>query len=803
MLCYGQDDIKPFLIGLALWVIFVLSYSFTADSATELETRKNLYLMPWPKDVIRKEGIRHFEGKIKTYVANAGDNRVEKAIARFATGSSLIFQKIEDRNKISAEFNVRCGTKSPKYPALYDDESYSLRIDKELVAIDAPTSMGCIRALTTLGQLFIDRNDPRSLPIIEINDAPRFPWRGLLIDVVRHWIPKEAILRNIRAMAEVKMNVLHLHLSDDQGFRVESKIFPKLHEVAGEGNYYTQEDISEIVEYAASFGIRVVPEFDVPGHATAWLFAYPELASGSAPISIERDWGIFKPVMDPTKAETYIFLDRLFKEMITLFPDDHFHIGGDEVLADKWLETPHIRQFMAENKLNTAWELQALFNQKIVALLQKYNRRPIGWNEILTPNLSKQVVIQLWENEGAVDKGLKSGHKLIQSYGYYLDHLVSVGAHYSVDPVYGQRAFELKQTLKWRKWKLDIFRDGREINGEMLLYESEALYHGYITVGTKKIRFKNALIKNGILEIKNVTEIPLGLQFSLKINNNSLTGRAIIPGIEATVKGRLIAGSEKDNGISPVRDRLPSESLSNMLGLEAVLWTEWVSAGTLDSRLWPRLAAIAEKAWSEPEATLNTEDMYRRLNFIDRRLEGMGLQHRSYPLELINKLAGSGHALSLEKFISALEPVKYYSSLKKMRTTNMLTPLEMIADAAVPDGRAVRHFNQAVDRYIVNPTKKDFLMIQKQLKEWQLSYSQLEPIFESLMELREVRPLAITLVDLSAMALAALKHMHAGRHYCSSKGESLLERGFAPLAAVQIAIVPAIENLVSAACNVK
>ena len=135
---------------------------------------------------------------------------------------------------------------------------------------------------------------------MQIKDEPRFRWRGLLIDVSRHWEPAEIIKRNLDAMAAAKMNVLHWHLSDDQGFRVESRRFPKLHRVASEGNYYTQQEVREIIDYARDRGIRIIPEFDMPGHTTAWLAAYPELASAPGPYSIERSWGVFDPCMDPT-----------------------------------------------------------------------------------------------------------------------------------------------------------------------------------------------------------------------------------------------------------------------------------------------------------------------------------------------------------------------------------------------------------------------------------------------------------------------------------------------------------------------
>ena len=150
-----------------------------------------------------------------------------------------------------------------------------------------------------------------------------------MIDVSRHFIPLDVLKRNLDGMEAVKMNVFHWHLSENQGFRVESRRFPKLHELGSDGLYYTQDEIRELVAYARDRGVRVVPEFDMPGHSTAWFVGYPELASGSGPYSIERKWGIFDPAMDPTNEKTYKFLDDLVGEMVKLFPDHYFHIGGD------------------------------------------------------------------------------------------------------------------------------------------------------------------------------------------------------------------------------------------------------------------------------------------------------------------------------------------------------------------------------------------------------------------------------------------------------------------------------------------
>jgi len=157
-----------------------------------------------------------------------------------------------------------------------------------------------------------------------------------MLDVSRHWMPEEVVERNIDAIAALKMNVFHWHLSDNQGFRVECRKFPELHQLGSDGHFYTQDEVRDVIAYARDRCVRVVPEFDIPGHTTAWFVGYPELASAPGPYTIERKWGVFDPAMDPTREEVYQFLDTFIGEMAALFSDAYFHVGGDEVNGKQW-----------------------------------------------------------------------------------------------------------------------------------------------------------------------------------------------------------------------------------------------------------------------------------------------------------------------------------------------------------------------------------------------------------------------------------------------------------------------------------
>ncbi len=315
-----------------------------------------------------------------------------------------------------------------------DDESYQLDVSPEGARLKAPAGTGALRGLETFVQLIEPGPNGFFAGAVHIEDRPRFPWRGLMLDVSRHWMPLEVVERNINAMAAVKLNVFHWHLSDDQGFRIESKRFPRLQELGSDGYFYTQYQIREVVAYAHDRGIRVVPEFDIPGHTQSWLAAYPELASAPGPYEIGRTWGAFDPVMDPTREEVYQFLDVFLGEMAALFPDAYFHIGGDEVSPKQWNASARIQAFAKQHQLKDAHALQAYFNQRIQKILEAHGKIMIGWDEILSPELPPSIVIQSWRGKESLTEASSQGRRGILSWGYYLDYLRPASYHYGIDP---------------------------------------------------------------------------------------------------------------------------------------------------------------------------------------------------------------------------------------------------------------------------------------------------------------------------------------------------------------------------------
>ncbi|GAA3778206.1 hypothetical protein GCM10022423_37480 [Flavobacterium ginsengiterrae] len=443
------------------YLFVLLLAGVTANSQIQKE---QLNLMPWPQNVVVNDGNFTLTKNFKVNISGNPNSRIFGGVTRFLRrldGRTGIFFEQGYITKLNefpnAELQINC-TKSGKI-GLYEDESYSLDVKANKITINATSDLGALHGLETLLQLL--QNDSKSFyfPVSQISDFPRFTWRGLMLDASRHFQPVDVVKRNLDALAAMKMNVFHWHLVDDQGWRIETKKHPKLIELASDGLYYTQEEIRNIVKYADERGILIVPEIDVPGHGSAILTAYPEIGSkvitltggtsekniqGTAitTYGIERNAGIFSPTLDPSNPKTYKILNELFDEICPLFPGDYFHIGGDENEGKDWDANPKIQEFKKKHNLKTNHELQTYFTMQLAPMLKKHGKQLMGWEEILTKDLSKEAIVHSWRgpNEGVVAgqslvDAVKKGYKTVLSNGFYIDLMYPIASHYLNDPM--------------------------------------------------------------------------------------------------------------------------------------------------------------------------------------------------------------------------------------------------------------------------------------------------------------------------------------------------------------------------------
>lgn len=680
--------IRNFFI-VAVMVAWASGLSAQTSSLSDLQAaRRNL--MPVPASVNWNAGRLPVTSALSVAVRGQTDERLRKyifrAMRRIEGRTVLELSRELSGDPSAATLVIETRSTGSAIPKLGDDESYSLDITEKQAKLTAPTTVGAMRGLETFLQLLEGDKDGFYFPGVSITDRPRFPWRGLLIDSARHFQPVEVIKRNLDAMAAVKLNVLHWHLTEDQGFRVESKKFPELQQMGSDGLFYTQNEIREIINYAADRGIRVMPEFDMPGHATSWLVSHPEIGSAPGPYKIERRPGIFDPTLDPTNEKTYKFLAAFFAEMSALFPDAYVHIGGDENEGKQWTANPRIQAFMKEKGIKTNHELQTYFNKRILKFLQKNGKTMMGWDEIFQPDLPKDVVIHSWRGQKALADAAKQGFQGVLSNGYYIDLSFPASQHYLVDPI-------------------------------------------------------------------------------------------------------------------PVDTPLTAEEQKRVLGGEATMWSEWVSPETIDSRIWPRTAAIAERLWS-PREVRNVDDMYRRLSVVEWQLEELGLANRKNQPMLLRRLAAGRDISSLEMLVSIIEPVKEYRRYRQ-RPQTMLSPLTGLVDAARPDAPAARAFNKAVDEMLAGVnTVENAAKIRALINTWRAAEPDLQEVMENSPALAEAKQLAADFRSLNQVILEALDALDTksvkNAEWRDAKIK-ILDEVAKPKAALEIVVVARAKKLVEAA----
>lgn len=660
---------------------------FSAHTMIQAQASSTLLIMPLPAHAQSSSGAFVIDGSVGISLEGYTEPRLVRAQHRFLerlsaeTGIPLWSAKDNRPNVF-----IRTTGPSAKVQQLGEDESYQLKVSPTEVHLQAANPLGVLRGLQTLLQLVAISPSGFVVPAVQIDDSPRFPWRGLMIDSGRHFMPVDVMERNLDGMEAVKLNILHWHLSEDQGFRVESTRYPRLQQYGSDGLYYTQAQIRDLVAYAHDRGIRVVPEFDVPCHTTAWFVGYPQLASGKGPYHIDRNWGIADPAMDPTRDTTYNFLDGFIGEMAALFPDAYFHIGGDECDGKEWDANPAIQSFMHAHQIKDNAELQAYFTAKVQKIVAKHGKIMEGWDEVLQPDTRKDVVIQSWRGPESLSEAAHRGYRALLSTGYYIDLNQSAAQHYAVDPLGGAAA--------------------------------------------------------------------------------SLT----------------------------------DEEKQRILGGEAAMWSEYVSSETIDSRIWPRTAAIAERLWS-PQNVQDVASMYQRLEVISQKLEYYGLQPRAVTNLMLRRMTGSSDPAPLQVLASVVQPPQGYDR-GGLGSYTSLTPLNHLVDAVPPESEEARRFLNLVKRLVAgNATEQEWQQARQSLTLWRDNDAQLQPMLSRSDLTKELVPLSTSLRQVAEVGLQSLERLQGHQSIPTAERDQTMEflkKSQKPQAVLLNMVAPAVAILVQA-----
>jgi hexosaminidase len=667
---------------LILACVLVFPMRLTAQAQTPLP------IMPLPSHVVQGQGQFLIDGNFGIALEGYSEPRLQQAQQRF-----LVMLSRETGIPLwrEAQFNqpsfvIKTAGPGDAVQQLGEDESYHLEISANHVLLSAPNPLGILHGLQTFLQLVRTTPQGFSVPVVTIDDQPRFPWRGLMIDVGRHFMPIPVIERNLNAMEAVKLNVFHWHLSDDQGFRAESLKFPLLQEKGSDGLYYTQAQIREVIDYARDRGIRVVPEFDMPCHTTAWFVGYPELASGKGPYHIARKFGVLNAAMNPTRDGTYDFLDTFIGEMTALFPDQYFHIGGDECNGKEWNANPQIQAFMRAHGLHDNAALQAYFTGRVQKLVAAHHKIMEGWDEVLQPNTPKDVLIQSWRGQTALAVAARQGNRGILSTGYYIDLNQPAAEHYLVDPLGGDAV--------------------------------------------------------------------------------SLT----------------------------------PEEKARILGGEATMWSEYVTPENIDSRIWPRTAAIAERFWS-PQQVTDVPSMYERLAIVSQELENDGLNIDYFTNRMLQRMTGESDPVSLKVLAAVVQPPLDYER-EGLRKYNTFTPLNRLVDAVPPESETARQFNEIAKQIASgNATPEQIEQARQWLVLWRDNDAKLQPLLVKSDLTVDLVPVSHNLAQAATLGLQALDDLQNHRVVdAATRQQNLawLKTAEKPQAVVVDMVVPSVELLVQA-----
>ena len=635
----------------SLVMIFACAFCFSMPLTAQVQA--TLPIMPLPSHVVQGQGQFLIEGNFGIVLQGYTEPRLERAKQRFLvtlsreTGLPLWHE---------AQFNqpnfvIKTVAASDPVQQLGENESYHLEISANHVELTAPNPLGILHGLQTFLQLVRTTPQGFSVPVVTIDDQPRFPWRGLMIDVSRHFIPVPVLERDLDGMEAVKLNVFHWHLSDDQGFRAESKKLPLLQEKGSDGLYYTQDQIRDVIEYAHDRGIRVVPEFDMPCHTTSWFVGYPELASGKGPYQIARRYGVLDAAMDPTKDSTYKFLDTFIGEMSELFPDSYFHIGGDECNGKEWNANPEIQAFMHKHGIADNAALQAYFTARVQKIVASHHKIMEGWDEVLQPETPKDVVIQSWRGLASLAQAARQGNRGMLSTPYYLNLDRPTSFYYLSDPLGDQAA------------------------------------------------------------------------------------------------------------------SLNAEQKARILGGEACMWAEYVDAETINSQIWPYLAAIAERFWS-PENVRDVDSMYQRLAIVSSKLKYYGLNSQADVNVMLQRLSGDPNPVPLQVFAAVMQPPAGYKryDLEGGENFTPFTPLNRLVDAVHPESETARRFNDLAKLIAAGKaTPEQWRQARESLTLWRDNDAALQPMLAQSKVAQELVPLSQGLNQVAVIGLQALDNLENSR----------------------------------------
>lgn len=715
-----------------LWAC-LLSCSFASTSQAEP------VLMPMPVKVEALAGVTTLHSSLQVFIPKAQQPLLQPLFKNTLFAEQ--FKQLQFTTESAAQLHINIAEAVSELPYLNMDESYTLTIKNNTVNLSSANQYGMLTGLATLSQLLFSAQQPLQLSNVTITDTPTYPWRGLLFDGVRHFLPIADVKRTLRGLASAKFNVFHWHLTDDQGWRIELNSYPKLHQQVSDGLYYTKVQIKDVVQYAAKLGIRVVPEFDVPGHASSIVLAYPELGSGTKLTQMERRWGVFKPLLDPSNPKVYKFIEEVVAELAGLFPDPYLHIGGDEIDDTDWQKNSNIQAYMQDKNLADSHALHAYFNQEVAKILAKYNKQMIGWDEVLHPSLPKNTLVQSWRGHHSLAQIREQGYNGLLSSGFYIDQPHWTSYHYRNNPEpLVKKPVTASALLGSVNFTLTRLK-GRAVTGQVDLFKTPKNN----LQARIEIKGKGQFISQHVQQEGDVYQVKLDTWMGATLLSFELQKTTNIDAMIGNTPYQFTAFENSKSTLTQLNKQITEQQQrvlkGKVLGGEATAWAEMITTDNIDTRLWPRLYAIGERFWSARTVT-DEQSMYKRLAVIDRYSdEVVGLLHQQQLLTHLKSVikaqphASKNDLTALLTFSQLIEPAHYYTAhhLAFLRDEyHQKVPLDELLYVLPVESLALKEFDYKVDDYNRQCDEQLLAPLQNQLVVWQQLLESKQPLFMNL-----------------------------------------------------------------------
>ena len=766
-------------------------------AAMAMTPNTDLNLMPYPQNVELGQGKITLDKSFSIYIKGYDSPRVQFNAKRTMdrlyrqTGLPMLNWHAESEKDATLVIDIRNAPKS-EVQDINSEESYQLESRNGQIIIRSERPYGAFHGLETFLQLVTTDASEYFVPAVSIQDEPRFPWRGVSYDTSRHFIELDVLLRQLDAMASAKMNVFHWHIWDDQAIRIQLDNYQKLWQDTADGDYYTKDEIRYVVNYARNLGIRVIPEISLPGHASAVAHAYPELMSGMGEQSYphQRGWGVFEPLMDPTNPELYKMLASVFDEVVELFPDEYFHIGGDEPNYQQWKDNPKTQQFIKDNNLDGERGLQSYLNTKVEQMLEQRGKKMTGWDEIWHKDLPTSIVIQSWQGHDSIGRAAKEGYQGILSTGYYLDQPQPTSYHYRNDPMPKGITVDdqLHQGEKFATydWVKPRNKGGPRTGNLTIIEATDGSYRAFTDYNGKS-REEVFIIEYvpGVKFKGHFDNFMSYTEFNYDFADGKLKDSSyqLIGNVRWPATGELVASSDMQGSVIPEPNggypaELTEKEQRLILGGEMTIWGENLDSMTIEQRLWPRSYAIAERLWSSQDLT-DERSMYKRMKVMDTWSEiSLGLRHHADANMMLKRLANGADETPLLTLAKYIEPAQYYARhWEKWISTpnegdlyNQYERLNRFADALPVESLAVYEMQDLVAAYAQGDTAVlDALAMHYQGVK--LAAQQAKPIFAANVASVETVPVAEAAIKVADLGLTLIELAKQGSDISQSDAE--------------------------------